>query len=364
MIDKRNILIFLLCSLVLMGLSRNAASKVSIYPTDIETWLQYDNNVTRERLPEDYQYGIVWKVYTGFGVKNFIPVEGLDTEAKYELGMRDVNTTNNEDYNSHRLYLSSSTKLGTGTDINFKETFELWNSQSDLFNFYRNTALMKVDQPFGRKTTASLSYKNEQKRYLNDIPVVSARNSIYHQVDSTVNHRISDDFIVVVGYSHRYSMYNRSPIDFIGGRQVVLEGMQRDRQNVITLGFWAYLLNNTTILKLSNQFVNSNSNSRAFDYGGNRATISLVSTPVKKLSVNFDYRIVAYELGAYQTPDMGYELGEIRTDDQSGITLMATYDVSQQVRLMLKYEHIENTVFLTKEFYEENVFSMGLKVKF
>ena len=139
--------------------------------------------------------------------------------------------------------------------------------------------------------------------------------------------------------------------------------MQRDRQNVIMLGFWAYLLNNTTIL-LSNQFVSSKSNSRAFDYGGNRAIISLVSIPVKKLSVNFDYRIVAYELGAYQTSDMGYELGEIRTDDQSGITLRATYDVSQQVRLMLKYEHIENTVFLTKEFYEENVFSMGLKVKF
>jgi len=363
MIEKRNILIFLLCSLILMGLSRSATSKVSIYPLDIDTWLQYDNNVTRERLPEDYQYGIAWKVYTGFGVKNFIPVKALNTKAEYELGMRDVSTTNNEDYNSHTLNLSSSTKLGTGTDINFNETFELWNSQSDLFNFCRNTAIMKVEQPFGRKTTASLSYKNEQKRFLNDIPVVSARNSIYHQVDSTVNHRISDDFMVVVGYSHRYSMYNRSPIDFIGGRQVVLEGMQRDRQNAITLGFGAYLLNNTTIL-LSNQFVSSKSNSRAFDYGGNRAIISLVSTPVKKLSVNFDYRIVAYELGAYQTSDMGYELGEIRTDDQSGIRIGATYDVSQQVRLMFKYEHIENTVFLTKEFYEENVFSMGLKVKF
>jgi hypothetical protein len=73
---------------------------------------------------------------------------------------------------------------------------------------------------------------------------------------------------------------------------------------------------------------------------------------------------VAYELGAYQTPDMGYELGEIRTDDQSGITLRAVYEISRQVSLLLKYEHIENTVFLTKEFYKENVFTTGLNIKF
>ena len=91
---------------------------------------------------------------------------------------------------------------------------------------------------------------------------------------------------------------------------------------------------------------------------------SLLSNPLEKLSVNFIYRIVAFELGAYQTPDMGYELGEIRTDDQSGITLGGTYDISQQVSLMFKYEYIENTVFLTKEFYKENVFSTGLKIKF
>ena len=363
MIEKRNIFIFILCSIILIGLPRTAVSKVSIYSDDIDTILQYDNNVTRERLPENYQYGIIWKIYTGFGIKQFIPVQGLSTEAKYSLRMRDVNTTNNEDYNTHRVDLKSSITLKTGTEISLEEALELWNSQSDLFNFYQSTAMARVIQPFGRKTRVNLSYTSKQKRFQNNTPAVRARNSIQHQVDMGVNHRISDAFTVVVGYSHWYSMYNRSPIDFIGGRQVVLEGVQRDRQNVITLGFQAFLLNNTRI-QLSNQFVSSNSNSRAFDYSGNRARIILLSNPIEKLWVNFVYRIVAFELGAYQTPDMGYELGEIRTDDQSGIKLGLTYDISKQVNLLFNYEHIENTVFLTKEFYEEDIFSMGLKIRF
>lgn len=364
MIEKRNIFIFILCSIILIGLPRAAISKVSMYSDGIDAILQYDNNVTRERLPENYQYGIIWKIYTGFGIKQFIPVEGLNTEAKYSLGMRDVNTTNDEDYNSHRLDLKSSTTLKMGTKISLEEALELWNSQSDLFNFYQNTAMAEVIQPFGRKTRVNLSYTSKQKRFQNRAPAVRARNSIQHQIDMGVNHRISDAFTVVLGYSHLYSMYNRSPIDFIGGRQVVLEGVQRDRQNVIKMGFQAFLFNNTTVLEVSNQFVDSNSNSRAFDYSGNRAAISILSNPLEKLWVNFTYRIVAYKLGAYQTPDMGYELGEIRTDDQSGITLGVTYDISKQVDLLFNYEHIKNTVFLTKEFYEEDIFSMGLKIRF
>ena len=143
-----------------------------------------------------------------------------------------------------------------------------------------------------------------------------------------------------------------------------LDGLQRDRQNVITLGFQALLFNNTTTLELRNQVVRSNSNSRAFNFNGNRTRIFLLIIPTRKLSIRFIYRLVAYDLEAYQTPDMGYELGEIRTDDQSGITLGVTYDISDQVSLKFGYEHIENTVFFTREFYKKNTFSTGLKIKF
>jgi hypothetical protein len=354
-----------LVSLVfLIGLSGDAASRMKVYPQDTEAAFEYDDNVTRERLREDYQYGIVWRLYTGFGVRDFIPVKGLNTDAWYTLGMRDVNTTNDEDYNSHSANLSSEARLKTGTSISLKEAFKIWNSQSDLFNFYDNSVEIEVDQPFGEKTKAHLSYKNEQKRFQNDAPEVQARNFLYHQVGMDVSHRLSNALGVQVGYMHQSSMYNRSPIDFRGGRQIVLPGVQRDRQNIITLAFWAFLFNDTTTLTLQNQFVKSISNSLAFNFDGNRTQIILVSKPFQKLSVDFTYRIVAYDLGAYQTPDKGYELSEIRTEDQSGITIGMTYDISDQMSLQLGYGHIENSVFFTREFYKKNTFSTGLRVKF
>jgi hypothetical protein len=350
--------------ILLMGLSRPAMSKVRLYPQNTDATFEYDDNVTRERLREDYQYGIIWRLYTGFGIRDFIPLSGLDTKAEYTLGMRDVNTTNDEDYNSHSAVLSSKAKLKTGTNISLEEEFRIWNSQSDLFNFYDNALKIGLDQSLGKRTTVYLSYRNGQKWFQNDAPEVQARNLLYHQIGMNLGHDISSAFTVKAGYVYNSSIYNRSPIDFRGRRQVVLEGIQRDRQKVITLGFQTTLLNNTTTLELLNQVVRSTSNSRVFNFDGNRTRIFLLIIPTRKMSVQFRYQIVAYDLEAYQTPDMGYELGEIRTDDQSGITLGATYELSDQVSLQLGYEHIENTVFFTREFYRKNTFSTGLRIKF
>ena len=363
MIKKRNILIPILCSILLIGLSRTAMSKVRIYPENIDVALEHDNNVTRERSREDHQDGIIWRLRTGFGIENFIPVKGLDTDAKYKLRMRDVNTTNNEDYSSHSVTLSSKTKLKTGTNISLREAFEIWNSQNDLFNFYDNIVEVEVDQPFGKRTTAHLSYRKEGKWYQNDAPEVQAQNFIYHRISTGASHSISSTFGIMVGYIYQSNMYNRSPINFRGRTQIVLDGVQRDRQTVIILGFRAFLLNNTTI-ELLNQVVKSDSNSRAFNFSGNRTSIIILSTPLEKLSVEFTYRIVAYNLGAYQTPAMGYELSETRTDDQSGVTLGATYRISDQISLQFGYEYIENTVFFTREFYKKNILSTSLKIKF
>ena len=354
----------MLCVILLIGSSRTAIPKMRIYPQNIDVTFEYDDNVTREKLPKDYQYGIVWRLRTGFGIENFIPLKGLNTNANYKLRMRDVNTTNNEDYSSHRVFLSSDTKLKTGTLISLEEAFEIWNSQSDLFNFYNNAAGIRIDQPFGKKTMVNLSYKNNQKRFQNKAPEARAWNFFYHQIGTNISHKISNAFRVDLGYGYQFSMYNRSPIDFKGGRPIVLKGARKDQQSVITLGFQAILFNNTTTLRLLNQLVRSDSNSRAFDFSGNRSRIFLLIIPTRKLSIQFTYQIVAYDLGAYQTPTMSYELSEIRTDDQSGIKFGATYDLSQQTSLQFSYEHIQNTVFLTREFYKKNTFSVGLKVKF
>jgi hypothetical protein len=353
-----------LCIVLLICPSSIALSKISVYPQSIDAAFEYDNNVTREKLNEDYQYGIIWRLRTGFGIRDFIPIKGFNTNASYRLEMRDVNTTNDEDYNSHGIKLSSTAKLRTDTTISLEEAFRVWNSQSDLFNFYDNAVGIGINQPFGKRTTARLSYGSRRKWFQNDAPEVQARNFLYHQIGMDVYHNISGDFRIQTGYAYQFSMYNRSPIDFVGGRQVVLEGVQRDRQGIITLGFRALLLNNTTDLTLQNQIVSSNSNSRAFNFSGNRVRIFLLSNPVRKLWLRFTYQITAYDLQAYQTPDMGYELGEIRTDDQSGITLGATYEISDQISLQFSFEHIENTVFLTREFYQKNTFSTGLKIKF
>ncbi len=364
MIEKRNILISILCIILLLGASRIAAPEVSVYPQDISIGFEYDDNVTRERLKENFQYGIISRLTTGFGIRNFIPVKNMITKAEYDLGLRDVNTTNDEDYSSQKLYLLSDTKLKTGTRIFLSNDFRLWNSQNDLFNFYNNVLTMSISQRLVEGTTAKLSYENRQKRFRNDVPEVQARNFLHHQAGVSTSHALSSALTAQVGYAYRFIIYNRSPIDFRGDRVIALDGSQKDQQNIVTLGFRGFFPDKKVAFVLQNQFVRSDSNSRAFDFNGNRALIVLYVGPFWNLSANFTYKLVAYNLGAQQTPETGYELTEPRSDDQSGITFDLTYKVSDQVLLELGYERVENTVFFTKEFYEENIFRTGLKVEF
>ena len=366
MIEKKNLLIFIftLCIILMAGSSRVAVSGISIYPQDIEIGFEYDDNVTRERLRDAYQYGIIWRLATGFGVKDFVPINGLNARAEYKLRMRDVTTTNDEDYSSQNVFLSFDATLKTGASIILRDTFRLWNSQSDLFNFYDNLMTARVSQPLDKETTAALSYMNMQQRYQNDAPEVQARNSIHHWIDIKLYHLISSALRAQVGYTYGIIMYNRSPIDFIGDRPIALDGVQRDRRNVIGLGFRYTLPNYRVILHLQDQVIRSKSNSPAFNFNGNRAKLRLQLGPFWKLSTDFTYQIVAYNVGAYQTPESGYELTEVRSDDQSGMNLAVKYDISHQTSLHFGYERIENTVFFTKEFYEKNIFKAGLKIKF
>ena len=177
-------------------------------------------------------------------------------------------------------------------------------------------------------------------------------------------HQISDTFRAQVGYAYGTITYNRSPIDFGGDRPIAMDDVQRDRQNVITLGLRGVFPNYRIILNLKDQVIRSNSNSRAFNFNGNKAELKLRVGPFRKLSADFFYRIVAHNLGSYKTPEFGYELTEVRSDDQSGIMLGVEYDISDQVSLRLDYERIENTVFFTREFYEKNIFNTSLKIKF
>ncbi|MFC1716059.1 hypothetical protein ACFL6S_20480 [Candidatus Poribacteria bacterium] len=364
MIEKRNILISILCIILLIGASRVAAPEVRVYPHDISIAFEYDDNVTRERLKENFQYGIISRLATGFGIKDFIPLKGLNTEIEYDLGLRDVNTTNDEDYSSQKLALSSDIKLKTGTLIFLRDEFKLWNSKSDLFNFYDNVVNIGASQLLVEGTTTDLLYENRQKRFRNDVPEVQARNFLHHQVGVNMYHALSSALTAQVGYAYRFIIYNRSPIDFSGDRVIALDGSQKDRQNIITLGFRGFFPNRKVTLRLQNQFVRSDSNSRAFDFDGNKVLIMLHVGPFWNLSANFTYRLVAYNLEAQQTPETGYELTEPRSDDQSGITFDLSYRVSDQVLLELGYERVENTVFFTREFYEENIFRTGLKVDF
>ncbi len=356
---KMKALIFIACLVILTGLSSPAMSKMSIYAQDIDAIFEYDNNVTRQRLPEDYQYGIIWRLYTGFGVKDIIPIDGVNTEAKYTLGMRDVNTTNDEDYNSHDIDL----KLNINNKLSLRETLRVWNSQSDLFHFYDNVIEAGFEHSFKEKTRLYASYRNEQKWFQNTASEVRARNFYYHQFGLNIYHSMSSDFRVQMGYVNQLKTYNRRPIGFREGRPVVLDGVQKDRQDILILGFHASVFKNTNLV-LSNQIVWSNSNSSAFDFNGNRTQIIVLSNPINKLWVELIYQLVAYNLGAYQTPDLGYELSENRTDDQSGIRLGLTYDLSKQVSLKVNYERLKNTVFFTKDYYESNKGSVGIKVKF
>lgn len=344
--------------IMLIGLSSPVLSKTSIYAQNIDATFEYDDNVTRQRLPEDYQYGIIWRLYTGFGIKDIIPLKGITSDAKYTLGMRDVNTTNDEDYNSHEIdFKIKSSKLS------LRDTLRIWNSQSDLFHFYDNVIETGIEHSIKEKTRLYASYKNEQKFFQNQSPEIQARNFNYHQFGLNLYHSISSDFTIQMGYVDQIKTYNRRPIDFENGRPVVLDGVQRDRQNIIILGFHASVFNNTNLL-LSNQIVRSNSNSRVFDFSGNRTQIIILSNPIKKLWIEVIYQLVAYNLGAYQTPDLGYELSENRTDDQSGTRFGLTYDLSKQLSVKLNYERLKNTVFFTKDYYESNSASIGIKVKF
>ncbi len=352
-------LIFITFLIILIGLAAPALCNIDVYAQDLDAKFEYDNNVTRQRLPQNHQDGIVWRLYTGLGIKDIIPINGLETDARYTLGMRDVNTTNDEDYSSHEFDF----KLRGGNIFTFKENFRIWNSQSDLFYFYDNIIETNVGHDFGKRTSAYLSYRYEQKWFQNKKPEVQARNFYYHQFGTNLNHSISEDFKVQLGYIDQLKSYNRRPIDFKNGKPVVLDGIQKDRQQIIILGFYASVFNNTSLL-FSNQIVRSNSNSKAFDFSGNRTHLVVLSNPFRKLWVELTYQLVAYNLGAYQTPDLGYELSETRTDDQSGIKIGLSYDLSEQLSLKVNYEYLKNTVFFTKDFYESNSASMGIKVKF
>ncbi len=332
---------------------------LDLYVQDLDARFEYDNNVTRQRLPEDHQSGIIWKLYTGLGVRDIAPTDKLETDARYTLGMRDVNTTNDEDYNSHEFEF----KLRGGNIFSFKEDFRIWNSQSDFFHFYDNVIETNIGYRFGKRTSAYLSYKNEQKWFQNKKPEIQARNFYYHQFGIDLHHSISDDFKMLLGYVDQIKFYNRRPIDFKGGKPIVLDGIQRDRQRIIVLGFNASVFNNTSLL-FSNQIVRSDSNSKAFDFSGNRTYIVLLSNPFSKLWIDLTYQLVAYNLAAYQTTDLGYEPSETRTDDQSGIKIGLSYDLSEQITLKINYEHIKNTVFFTKDFYESDSASIGMKIKF
>jgi len=355
----KKMLIFIGLFSILISLSTPVLSEVSIYAQDIDARLEYDNNVTKQRLHKDYQDGIIWRLYTGFGIRDLIPIKSLETDAKYTLGMRDVNTTNNEDYNSHEVEF----KIKAGSKLSINEAFKVWNSQSDLFNFYDNAFEASFGQSFGKRTTLYLSYKGEQKWFQNKVPEVQARNYYYHQLGINLHHAVSEDFKVQLGYVDQIKTYNRRPIDFKYGRPVVLDGVQRDRQKIIVFGFYASVFNNTSLF-LSDQIIKSDSNSHVFEFSGNRTQIIILSNPFQKFWAELTYQLVAYNIGAYQTPDLGYELSETRTDDQSGIKIGLTYDVSDQVSLKVNYEHLKNTVFFTKDFYESNTASVGMKVKF
>ena len=216
MIEKRKILTLILCIILLAGLSRVAAPEVSVSPRDINIAFEYDDNVSRERLRENYQYGIISRLTTGFEIEDFIPVKSVNTKGEYELLLRDVNTTNDEDYSSQRLELSSNLKLKTGTFISLKDKFRLWNSQNDLFNFYENVVTLGVSQRFGEETTADLVYENSQKRFRNDVPEVQARDFFYNQIGVNAYHDLSSTIKAQLGYAYRFTVYNRSPIDFRG----------------------------------------------------------------------------------------------------------------------------------------------------
>ncbi len=196
------------------------------------------------------------------------------------------------------------------------------------------------------------------------MPEVQARNFLHHQVGVSAHHDLSSTLKARIGYDYRLIVYNRSPIDFRGNRAIALDGAQKDQQNIVTLALQGFFLNNRAFLEVQNQVVRSDSNSRAFDFNGNKARITLIVKPYRNLSALFIYRLVAYNLEAQQTPETGYELTEPRSDDQSGLRIEFKYGISDLISLQLGYERIENTVFFTREFYEENIFSTGLTIKF
>jgi len=363
MIKKVNALIFFVC--LILSCSETAIAQLGLDPEYryIKVGLEYDDNVTREKLDKDHQQGMIWRLNAAVGIRNIIPIDRLNTRLAYILGMRDVNNTNQEDFNSHDIKFGSSAKITQSTRISFEEAFRKWNSQNDLFNFINNVADAKIDQEIGKRTTAYISYRTEQKWFQNNAPEIQARNYLYHQFRMGINHSISEDFTVQLGYADQLRMYNRRPIDYRKGRPIALKGIQKDRQKVIILGFYAVVFNNTS-LALSDQIVNSDSNSRGFSFDGNKTQVFLSSNPVQKLWLDFTYQLAAYTVGAYQTPDLGYELSETRTEDQSFIRFGLTYDVSDQVSLKFNYERVKNTIFFTRDFYNSNIANVGMNVKF
>ncbi|MBM3211956.1 hypothetical protein FJZ33_07045, partial [Candidatus Poribacteria bacterium] len=86
MSKKKYIFIFIL-SLIISANIPKVAYSIQVYPQNTSATFEYDDNVTRQAIPKDYQYGVIWRLYTGFGIKDLIPVKGLDTKAEYNLGM-------------------------------------------------------------------------------------------------------------------------------------------------------------------------------------------------------------------------------------------------------------------------------------
>ena len=82
-----------------------------------------------------------------------------------------------------------------------KDEFKLWNSKSDLFNFYDNVVDIGASQLLVEGTTADLLYENRQKRFRNDVPEVQARNFLHHQVGVNMYHALSSALTAQVGYA-------------------------------------------------------------------------------------------------------------------------------------------------------------------
>lgn len=358
-------LVIALTLFTMVSCSMPILSEVSVDRSNsrISIGFEYDDNVTREFLPENHKQSLAWRLNAMFGIKDVVPLKPISSYVTYSLGMRDVNKVNQEDFNTHEIKTGLTANFIDSNRISVEESFRKWNSQNELFNFLNNVVEVKVEQDIGQNTTSALSYKNEQKRFQDLTPQVQARNYYYHQFQGSIYHSISDDFTIQLGYADQSRTYNRRPLDFKNGRPIVVKGIQKDRQKVFMLGFHTIILNNTA-LSLLNQIVRSKSNSRGFDFDGNKTQIVLTTNLTKNVGLDLSYQVAAYSVSAYQTPDLGYQLSETRTEDQSFIKVGTSYALSDNITIRASYEHIRNVIFFTAESYKNNIFRISTNIKF